>query len=329
MEGTVRSAGSAVIARRRVTGILSQIPLIYYVFLLVMLIIYLRTPSFFQAGPLVAFVRGAAPLIVVAVAQMFVLVSGELDLSVGSLMTVCAAVASKVINNDPTRVGEAFLWIFGIAILVGLINGIMVTRFNVPSFVATLAMLLVAQGIISIITGGAAVGGLTENFRSLGRGNIEGTGIPIALIVTLLVVLVGFYTLRMTTFGRRVYAVGSNPLAAHLSGVKVNRIKIATFVICSLLASVASVLLVGYSGMASLSVGSGYEFQSISAAVLGGVTLTGGRGSAMSATAGALTLSAVFRLLNLMALPLPFRLTVQGLIILGAVAIGTLRSRRS
>ncbi len=326
---TVISAEQTTTTRRRFTRLLSQIPLIYYVFLLVMFIIYLRTPSFFQGGPLVAFVRGAAPLIVVSIGQMFALVSGELDLSVGSLMTVCAAVASKVINNDPNRVGEAFLWIFAIAILVGLINGIMVTRFNVPSFVATLAMLLVAQGIISIITGGAAVGGLTENFRSLGRGNIEGTGIPIALIVTLIVVVVCFYVLRMTTFGRRVYAVGSNPLAAHLAGVKVNRIKIAVFVICSLLASVAAVLLVGFSGMASLSVGSGYEFQSISAAVLGGVTLTGGRGSALSATAGALTLSAVFRLLNLMALPLPFRLTVQGLIILGAVAIGSLRSRRS
>lgn len=328
MDGTVSSTRQVPLSQRLVRG-LGQVPLITFVLLLVFIVIYLRTPNFFQPTRLAAFVRGAAPLMIVTIGQMIVLVSGELDLSVGSLITVCAAFAARVIHDNPSRAGEAMVWIFAIALVVGLVNGIVTTRFHVPSFITTLAMMLIAQGVISIITGGASQGGLTDNFRVFGRGNLGDTGIPNALIITLVVIAISVYFLRKTTFGRRVYAVGSNPVAARLSGVNVSRVKIACFVICSLLACVGAILQVGFSGMASLTVGSGFEFQSISAAVLGGVALTGGRGSVFGAVAGALTLQAVFTLLNLLALPLPIRLTVQGLIILGAVAVNNVRSRRS
>ncbi len=328
MDGTVSSNRSSPWSQRLTRG-LSQFPLIFFVLLLVLVVIYFRSPNFFKPGPFAVFIRAAAPLVIVTIGQMFVLIAGELDLSVGSLITVCAAFAARVIHDNPGRAGEAMVWIFAIALAVGLVNGIFTTYFRVPSFITTLGMMLFAQGIISIITGGASQGGLTENFRVFGRGNLGDTGIPNALIVALVVILISIYLLRMTTFGRRVYAVGSNPLASRLSGVNVSRVKIACFVLCSLFACVGAILQVGFSGMASLTVGSGFEFQSISAAVLGGVTLTGGRGGVFGSVAGALTLQAVFSLLNLMALPLPIRLTVQGLIILGAVGVNNVRSRRS
>jgi ribose transport system permease protein len=312
--------------KNRARALLTQTPVIYYVLLVLLLLIYLRTPNFFQPNSLIAFIRNAAPIIILSIGQMFVLISGEIDLSVGSLITVTAAIAAKLIDSNNDNILIAVVAMILIALLIALTNGIAVTVFNVPSFVTTLGMLLIADGAISIITGGAAQGGLTEEFRVLGRGNLGETGIPVALLVTLLVIALAVFLMNFTSFGRKVFAVGGNPVAAALSGVNTGHIKRMCFILCSLCAALASVMLVGFSGMSSLSVGDGYEFRAISAAVLGGVALTGGRGSVLGATAGALTLELLFRLLNLLALPLPFRLTVQGLIILAAVAFSEWRS---
>ncbi|MBK8136783.1 MAG: ABC transporter permease [Chloroflexi bacterium] len=312
---------------QRVRPYFTRLPVIYWVMALLLVFIYIRTPNFFTPNSLIAFIRNAAPLIVIAIGQMFVLVSGEIDLSVGSLITVAAALAAKVIDSDNANIPSAVLIIVLVTLAVALTNGIVTTFFKVPSFVTTLAMLLIAQGIISIVTGGAAGGGLTPEFRALGRGNVGDTNIPIALIVTLLIYGLAVIIMQFTTLGRNIYAVGSNPAAAALSGVRVGGVKIMAFILCSCCAAMSAVLLVGFSGMSSLQVGSGKEFQAISAAVLGGVALTGGRGGVTGAVAGALTLELLFRFLNLLSLPLPYRLTVQGLIILGAVAASGYRGR--
>lgn len=325
MESTF-STTQALIGQR-LRRLLSKVPVILIVLLVVLMLIALVAPTFYRPVALLNFLKRAAPIIVVAIGQMYVMLSGEFDLSVGSLITVCAAVAANVINNNPDNLALAFVWVFGIAIVVGLINGLIVTRLNVPSFVTTLGMLLVLQGAISIYTRGAPQGGITDNFRVFGRGNIEGTEIPYAFVIMLLVIAIGVYLMHFTTFGRRVYAVGGNPVAARLSGVNVGRIKTTVFVLSAVLAAVGAVLIAGFSGVSSLSVGQGYEFQSISAIVLGGVALGGGRGNIAGAVMGALTLQAMFSLLNFLGFPLPIRLSVQGLIIIGAVAIAARRGR--
>ncbi len=310
---------------KRAANLLRQIPVIYIVLLAVLILIAFYRPTFYRPAALLGFLKRAAPIIVVSIGQMYVLLSGEFDLSVGSLITVCAAISAKVINNDPANVAVAMVWVFGIAAVVGLINGTITTRFNVPSFVTTLGMLLVLQGAISIYTRGAPQGGITDNFRILGRGNLGDTNIPIALIVILAILLIGILLMHFSTFGRRIYAVGGNPSTAHLSGVDVNAVKTACFVLCALSGATGAVLIAGFGGVSSLNMGQGYEFQSISAAVLGGVALTGGRGNIAGVLAGALTLRAMFSLLNFIGLPLPIRLTVEGIIIIGAVALTTWR----
>lgn len=305
----------------------SRIPAILIVLVVVLVLIYLVAPTFYRPTALLNFLKRSAPIIVVSIGQMYVLLSGEFDLSVGSLITVCAAVAANVMDNRPDNLLPALLWMFGIALVVGIVNGTIVTWLRVPSFVTTLGMLLVLQGAISIYTRGAPQGGITDNFRIFGRGNIGETDIPYALVIMLAMFLIGVYLMHFTTFGRRVYAVGGNPAAARLSGVNVSRVKTASFVLCSLLAAVGALLIAGFSGVSSLSVGQGYEFQSISAIVLGGVALGGGRGNIFGAAMGALTLQALFSLLNFLGFPLPIRLSVQGLIIIGAVAIAAWRRR--
>jgi ribose transport system permease protein len=312
--------------KNSVLSFLRSVPIIYWVLILIFLVIGFVSPTFFRPLAFFGFLKRAAPLVVVSIGQMYVIISGEFDLSVGGLITVCAAAAAKVIFNDPAKVPEAFLWIFGIAVLVGLINGLVTTKLRVPSFITTLGMLLILEGAISIYTRGAPQGGVTENFRMYGRANIG--IIPYALIVALVVIAIAVILMHFTSFGRRIYAVGGNRVAARLSGVRVDMTKTLAFILCSLSAAIGSVLIVGFSGISSLIIGQGYEFQSISAVVLGGVALTGGRGNVGMVVAGALTLMALFTLLNLIGLPLPIRRTVQGLIIIGAVALSAWRDLR-
>src|SRR5260221_7843556 len=203
METSTAATGERVPLNARL-GWLGRIPIIYWVLLIVLILIGLRNPNFYQPLALLAFLKRNAAIILVSMGQMFVIVAGELDLSVGALISVCAAVSAKVINNGQGTILEAFAWVFGIACVVGLANGILTTRFRVPSFVTTLGMWLIAQGTISIITRGAEVGGVTEEFRVLGRANIGVSPVPIALVIIIIIALVGIVALHFTTFGRRV-----------------------------------------------------------------------------------------------------------------------------
>ncbi len=324
MDGAIPAQNASA---RRIPKLLSKIPVILIVLALVLIAIAFVNPGFYRSTTMLNFFKRSAPIVVVAIGQMYVMLSGEFDLSVGSLITVCAAVAANVMDNRPDYLGAALVWMFGIALVVGLTNGFIVTRLRVPSFVVTLGMLLIAQGAISIYTRGAPQGGITDNFRVYGRGNIGETEIPYAFVIMLIVIAISAILMHFTTFGRRVYAVGGNPVASRLSGVNVATVKTACFVLCSLLAALGAVLIAGFSGVSSLSVGQGYEFQSISAIVLGGVALGGGRGNLAGAVLGALTLQAMFSLLNYLGFPLPIRLSVQGLIIIAAVAIAARRQR--
>jgi ribose transport system permease protein len=197
---------------------------------------------------------------------------------------------------------------------------------KVPSFVTTLGMLLILHGAISIITRGTPDGSITDNFRFYGKDNI-GDLIPAALVITIVVSIFAILLMQYTTFGRKIYSVGGNKMTSYLSGVKVEWIKTGAFMICAMFGAIGAVLIAGFSGVSTLSVGEGYEFSSISAAVLSGVSLTGGRGNVGHALTGALTLQAIFVLLNFLSLPIPIRFAVEGLIIIAAMAFTAWRDK--
>jgi ribose transport system permease protein len=309
----------------RLISVLQSIPFIWYLLFIVLILIFFRAPSFFQPAPLLSFLKRAAPIIVVSLGQAIVILTAEIDLSMGSLITVCAVAAAFVIDNTPGMEWLAFVWIFGIALVVGLINGLVTTRLKVPSFVTTLGMLLILQGAISIVTKGSPKGGITPAFRFFGNGNL---GIlPVAVIILLVVAVIIIVLMERTTFGRRVYAVGGNKTASYLSGVDPKNVKLMAFMLSALLGAIGAILIAGFSGVSTLTVGKGYEFQAIAATVLGGVALTGGRGKVSNVLVGALTLQALFSLLNFMSLPLSIRDTAEGLIIIAAMAISARRDR--
>ncbi len=288
-----------------------------------------RQPSFFDPPVLLAFIKRAAPLVILAAGQYLVIVSGEFDLSVGSLVTAEVVIAARLIDGDPSATWPVVALLLGFGLLVGLVNGVVTTALMVPSFITTLGMYLVLVGAVYTWTGGSPRGALSEEFRMLGRRGIDGVPVlgqlPYAVLVLLVVGALAVLLMR-SDFGHSLKAIGDNPRAAMLSGVRVGRARTLAFVISGACAAVAAILLGGFGGV-SFQVGVGLEFTAITAVVLGGVVLGGGRGSVVGAMLGALTLETLFTLLNLFGVAGALKSTVQGLIIIAAVAVGVVRRR--
>ncbi|MCW6007156.1 ABC transporter permease [Micromonospora sp. CPCC 205371] len=293
-----------------------------------LVLLTLRQPDFLSPPSLMSFLGRSAPIILLAAGQYFVIVSGEFDLSVGSLVTAQVVVAARLIDSEPSRTWPVVVLLLAFGAAAGLVNGIVTTRLRVPSFITTLGMFLILVGAVYLWSNGAPKGGLSEEFRRFGRRAFEdvpGLGrVPYALLVLLAAAGLAVLLTR-SDFGRTLVAVGGNPRTAELSGVRVWRAKTIAFVLSGLAAALAAILLGGYSGV-SFQAGAGLEFGAITAVVLGGVALGGGRGSVVGAMLGALTLETLFALMNFYGVSGALKSTVQGAIILLAVAVSSARS---
>jgi ribose transport system permease protein len=302
---------------------------IFVLLLILWVWITILNPTFAEPGPFLAYLKRSAPIVILAAGAYFVLVSGNFDLSVGSLVTVTVVVAARLIDGDPSKTWPVIILLLVIGATVGVVNGFISTILRVPSFITTLGMLLILNGAVFLWTGGAPRGALSDNFRSIGRKGIDGVPwieqLPWSVLL-LLAVGVGSVLLMRSDFGRQLIATGDNERAARLSGVRVDRVRILAFVLSGVLAAVAGILLGGFGGV-SAQVGKGLEFDAITACVLGGVVLGGGRGSVVAAMAGALTLEALFTWLNLQGISGALEDTVQGVIIIAAVAFAAYRLR--
>ena len=280
-------------------------------------------PNFGDPGVVIRFFGRSAPIAIAAMGQYFVIVSGEFDLSMGAVIGTQVVLAGNLIGQDDGRIFPVMVLMIAVGIGIGLVNGLLTTLLRVPSFIVTLGTMLALGGLVSYVTGGAATGNPHDDFRQIGRGGIEDVPvveiIPYPLII-FLVLAVGAAWLMRRPFGRNLLAVGDNPDSAAASGSSLWWVKTRAFVLSSLSATVAGIILVGYAGVHP-SVGDGYEFTAITAVVLGGVLLGGGRGWVLSAAAGAFALELLFTLLTVLGVDSTWRDAVQGLIIIAAVAV--------
>jgi len=312
-------------------ALITRIPAIYPIFFAIFVTVGILNPNYQTMNGIFVFLRRASPLAILAIGQMMVLASGGFDLSMGSLVTFVIVGSSMLLGNDPEKALPAIGMMLCFGVLVGLVNGLIVSYLKIPSLIVTLGMLLLVKGLAMYWTGGAPKGYLTDSFRVFGRGNFENVPIfdkfPIALLIMLLVAVLAYFLFHKTNFGRQILAIGDNVRASQLSGVRVRLVRTLAFVVSSLLAAIAGVLLGGYGGI-STNVGDGLEFQAVSSAVIGGTLLLGGKGSVPNVIFGAFTLEALFNLLNLLGLPKPYKDAVQGLIIIGAVAYVSLSARK-
>jgi len=309
-----------------------RINLAVVVFLIFYVGIGLLQPNYLEPAGAMNFLRRAAPLAILATGQLFVLVSGGFDLSMGSLVTLTVIGGSMLTANDPANTWWTIVILYAIGIAVGLVNGSVVAYLRTPSIIATLGTLLSVNGVAMMWSGGSPRGYLPDNFRMFGRYVFHDVPVlkifPLAILVLVTVAGLAWWALHGTVFGRRVFAVGDNARAAELAGVRIDLVRIAVFIISASAAVTAGILLGGFGGV-SVDVGLGLELQAIAACVVGGVQLMGGRGTVVGAIAGALTLTALFTLLTLLGWPQPLRDTAQGLILIVAVAFSAWRRRRT
>lgn len=267
------------------------------IFLLLSGVLALLSDRFLTVNNLLNILRQASINGIVSVGMTIVILTGGIDLSVGSILAL-----SAVIGADLMTKGVPVFWSVLVALAVGaglgVINGLVITRGKIPPFIATLGMLTVARGLTLMYTQGQPFTGLPDGFRFIGAGSIG--PIPMPIIVAGLVFLIGYILLTRTRFGEHVYLIGDNPTAARLAGVPADRVTIIVYAISGLCSALAGLVLIARLDSAQPVIGQGYEFNAIAAVVVGGTSFTGGEGTLIGTLVGALLMETLNNGLNLL-----------------------------
>jgi ribose transport system permease protein len=264
-----------------------------------------------------------------SIGMTMIILSGGIDLSVGSVLALCGAVAAGLLKNGIVlshwNVTLQFT-VFG-AIVVGIamglaagwVNGVVITRLGVPPFVATLGMLSIARGLTQRWTENHPISNLGDQFRFMGTG--YWLGVPMPVWISAALVLIFAFVMRRTRFGRHIYAIGGNERAAMLSGLAVDRIKRNVYMLGGALAGIGGLLLIARLDSADPKVGIGYELDSIAAVVIGGTSLSGGRGSIWGTVLGCLTIGVLNYGLVMVGVSNDWQLVIKGIVIIVTVAV--------
>jgi ribose transport system permease protein len=267
---------------------------------------------------------------VLAAGMTFVILVGGIDLSVGSVLALCTVVGARIMTEGQLSpsilIPIALIGCIGTGILCGLINGLISTRWKVPSFIVTLGMLNMAHGAARVASDNSTITGLPQGFVDFGNLIIGGF-IPSIFLVAGMVILVGWFVLRFTVFGRMIFAVGTNDEAVRLSGHNPDYYKLAAFMISGLTAGVAAIVYLLRLNIGSPIAGAGYELNAIAAVIIGGTSLNGGKGSIIGTLAGACILQVLSTGLQLKGVGDNFKPIVIGLVIVLAVILDTYRER--
>lgn len=282
--------------------------------------------SFLSFRNLLNILNQNAPLAIIAMAGTLVIISGGFDLSTGSIFAVAGVAAAWVgLNLENEVLGILIGPLIGLGL--GLINGLVITGLKVHSFLATLATSLVYRGLAILITGGSLIS-LTgnETFSALGRGRIWGINYVVFVLLTVFALLTFF--LNRTVAGRHIFAVGGNPMAATLSGVRNARIQVLTFMLSGLAAGLAGVITVSRVATGSAQLGIGFELQAIAAIILGGTSIYGGEGAVWRSFTGVMLLALINNGFNILSVNPFYKDLTTGAIIVFAVALSAGKKRR-
>lgn len=286
-------------------------------------------PNFMTQGNMLDIVRVNSIKGIMSIAMTLVLLTGGIDLSVGSTFAVAGAVAASLIEGGHSdyitsnllkcNVFTAVLIALSAAALIGLINGLVITRLKVEPFIATLAMMIFARGITYLYTGGYPINfkPLPEEFAWFGKGYLG--VLPAPAVIFMVVVLAGGYLLRYTAFGRSLIAIGGNREAAGLSGIWVERNICLTYVLMGLMAGLAGIIMTSRVASASAVAGESYEMDVIAGVVLGGTSQMGGKGSILGTVIGIFIFGVIENGLNILGLPTYFKLIIKGFVIILAI----------
>jgi ribose/xylose/arabinose/galactoside ABC-type transport system permease subunit len=295
------------------------------VFLAVLVVAFsLTSDKFLSATNLESILVSVAVLGTVALAVNQVILCGEIDISTGSMLGLCAVAAGAVAVSTG---GLILPLLAGVAVgaVAGSVNGLLVTAGRIPSIIVTLGMLYALRGVILLVTGGTWITGVPGETRVLGTGSVAGIQLPVFVLLILFVVME--LVSRHSTWGRNVFAVGGNRRAARFAGLPIDRTRFLAFVLVGVFVGIASVIYLGRAGSVQTNTGTGLELQVVAAVVIGGTSISGGRGSSLAALTGAVLIGVILNGLILLGVPGIWQQAVLGALILLAVTTDVLRRR--
>lgn len=285
---------------------------------LLCIVITIVTPNFLSVSNITNVFTQVSVNAIIAIGMTFVILTGGIDLSVGSTLAISSAVGASIVKST----GNVFLAIIVAAVIgiaVGLINGLLVSKGKLQAFIVTLATMTIFRGATLVFTDGTPISKLPEAFVKIGNGKLG--FMPIPVIITIIIAIIAVYALSQTRFGRYLYALGGNEDASRLSGINTDKIKTLVYVVSGFASAIAGVIITSRIGSASPNAGTGFELDAIAAVVIGGTSLAGGEGTITGTLIGALIIGVLNNGLNLMNLSPFYQSIVKGLVILIAVLL--------
>ncbi|EEH96972.1 ribose ABC transporter permease [Clostridium tertium] len=281
-------------------------------------IITFVTPSFLSLSNITNVFTQVSVNAIIAVGMTFVILTGGIDLSVGSTLAISGALSASIIKSTGS-VTLAIIVAALVGIAIGLVNGLLISKGKLQAFIATLATMTIFRGATLVFTNGTPISKLPEKFVNIGNGKIG--FMPIPVIITVIVSIIAIYVLSQTRFGRYLYALGGNEDSARLSGINTDKIKTLVYVVSGFASSIAGVIITSRIASASPNAGTSFELDAIAAVVIGGTSLAGGEGKITGTLIGALIIGVLNNGLNLMNVSPFYQSIVKGLVILIAVLL--------
>jgi ribose/xylose/arabinose/galactoside ABC-type transport system permease subunit len=295
------------------------------VFGVICLIISLITPQFLTVSNWTIIVTQVSINALLAFGVTFVIITGGIDLSLGSIVAVAGVTSAMLAHPDtyPVLIPISMGLLAGL--LMGAFNGFIITKSKIAPFIVTLGTMTIGRGLALILSDGRPVSNLSDSFNYLGSGTV--LGIPVLILIFILVFAVCSIILNKTILGRYIYAVGGNEQAARASGINIDRVKLAVYSISGLLAGLAGILLASRITTGQPNAGAGFELDAIAAVVIGGTSTTGGRGSMTGTLIGVLLIGVINNGLDLLNVTSYYQQVVMGIIIIGAVVLDSLNQK--
>lgn len=296
-------------------------------FLVVCVVLSIIAPRFLTVSNLMIIVTQVSINALLAFGVTFVIITGGIDLSIGSTVAVTGVVAALFAHPDTYPVIVPVLAGLAAGLLLGAFNGLVITRSKVPPFIVTLGTMTIGRGLALILSKGRPVSNLSDSFNFIGGGQI--LGIPTPIIILVVFFIICSVLLRKTVLGRYLYAVGGNEQAAKASGIQLNKVKMVVYTLCGGLAALAGILLTSRITTGQPNAGVGFELDAIAAAIIGGTSTSGGTGTMTGTLIGALLIGVISNGLDLLNVTSYYQQVVMGIIIIGAVVLDSLNQHKN
>lgn len=299
---------------------------IWIVFLVIFIGFSIASPRFLSSNNLFTIARQVSMLGIASIGMTFVILIAGIDLSIGSVITVVNIVAAYLMVNRGMSMAGAVILSLILSVLIGLLNGFLISTVGISAIIATFATQIVFEGAGYLISGGTPIYGFDERFKVIGQGYVG--PIPVPVIIMIICFALGSFILNKSYFGRYFYAVGGNEEASKLSGIRVGFIKYLVYALSGLFAGLAGIVMLSRTNSAQPTAGIGYEFDVITCVVLGGVSVSGGYGKMSNVVAGVLIIGILTNGMVLLNVSTYMQMVVKGVVLALAVGFDSLQKKR-